>query len=97
MVTKVNQMIPFGQVIPKWVEKISDRKRQRKREQVASYNKQKDQLKTGEALIHANATTTLSQMKFRVHILVSETSLFFLPVHITVKLNKAILRRSLSQ
>ena len=73
------------------------KKTYRKREQFASYDKQKDQLKTGEALVHAKATITLSQMKFRVHILVSETSLFFLPVHITVKLNKAILRRSLSQ
>ena len=73
MVTKVNQMIPFGQVTPKLVEIISNRKRHRKREQVASYNKRKDQLKRGEALTHAKATITLSQMKFRVHILVSET------------------------
>ena len=46
----------FGQVILKWVEKISNLKRHiyRKREQVASYNKQKDELKTGEALIHVD-------------------------------------------
>ena len=46
----------FSQVIPKWVEIISNLKRHiyRKREQVASYNKQKDELKTGEVLIHVN-------------------------------------------
>ena len=43
----------LGQVIPQWVEAISNLKRHiyKKREQVASYNKQKDELKTGEALI----------------------------------------------
>ena len=46
--------MPFSQVIPKWVETISNPKRHiyRKLEQVASYNKQKDKLKTREALIH---------------------------------------------
>ena len=48
--------MPFSQVIPKWVETINNLKRHidRKHEQVASYNKQKDQLKTGEALIHVD-------------------------------------------
>ena len=43
-------------MIPKWVEIISNLKEQiyRKLEQVASYNKQKDELKTGEAFIHVN-------------------------------------------
>ena len=40
-IVKVNQTIPFGQVIPKWIETISNLKRHihRKCEQVASYNK----------------------------------------------------------
>ena len=40
---KVNQTMPFGQVIPKWVETTSNLKRHiyRKREQVASNSKQK--------------------------------------------------------
>ena len=48
--------MPFGQVIPKWVENISNLKSHiyRKREQVASYNKQNDELKTGEALIYVD-------------------------------------------
>ena len=48
--------MPFSQVIPKWVETINNLKRHiyRKNEQVASYNKQKDELKTGEALIHVD-------------------------------------------
>ena len=39
-IIKVSQMMPFGQVIPKWVETISNLKRHvyRKREQVSSYN-----------------------------------------------------------
>ena len=55
-IVKVNQTIPFGQVIPKWVQPISNLKRHmyRKREQVASYDKQKDELKAGEALIHVD-------------------------------------------
>ena len=55
-IVKVIQTMPFGQVIPKWVETISNLKRHiyRKREQVAGYNKQKDELKTGEALIHVD-------------------------------------------
>ena len=50
--------MPFGQVIPKLVETKSNLKRYiyRKREQVGSYNKQKDELKTGEALIHIDYT-----------------------------------------
>ena len=50
--------MPFGQVIPKLVETKSNLKRYiyRKREQVGSYNKQKDELKTGEALIHLDYT-----------------------------------------
>ena len=53
-IVKVNQTIPFGQVIPKWIETISNLKRHihRKREQVANYNKKKDELKTGETLIY---------------------------------------------
>ena len=53
---KVNNAMSFGQMIPKRVETISNLKRHtyRKREQVASYNKQKDELKTGEALIHVD-------------------------------------------
>ena len=52
----VNQTMPFGQVIPKWVETISNLKRHiyRKGEEVASYNKQKDELKLEEALIHVD-------------------------------------------
>ena len=55
-IVKVCQTMAFSQVIPKWVEIISNLKRHiyRKREQVASYNKQKDELKTGEVLIHVN-------------------------------------------
>ena len=47
--------MPFGQVTAKWVEAISNLKRHiyRKCEQVAHYNKQKDELKTGEALTYA--------------------------------------------
>ena len=43
-------------MIPKWVETISNLKRHiySKCEQVASYNKQKNELKTGEAFIHAD-------------------------------------------
>ena len=38
-IVKVNQTIPFGQVIPKWVKTISNLKRHiyRKREQAPSY------------------------------------------------------------
>ena len=48
--------MPFGQLIPKWVETISNLKRHiyRKREEVASYNKQKDELKLEEALIQVD-------------------------------------------
>ena len=55
-IAKVNQTMPFGRIIPKWVETISNLKKHiyRKREQVASYNKEKDELKTGEALIHVD-------------------------------------------
>ena len=40
---EVNQTMSFGQVIPKWVETLTNLKRHiyRKREQFASYNKQK--------------------------------------------------------
>ena len=43
-------------MIPKWVKTISNLKRHiyRKHEQVASYNKQKDELKTGEAPIYVD-------------------------------------------
>ena len=86
---KVNKTMPFGQVIPKWVDTISNLKRRiyRKRQQVASYNKQKDELKTGEALIQVDYSescndetqqNSLNNIKFRVHILVSKTSLTFI-------------------
>ena len=91
------------QVIHKLVQTISNLKRYiyRKREQAACYNKQKDELKTtGAALIHVDyskATIGRSKMEFRVPSLVSKTSLFLLPDHITVKIKKAIWRRSLLQ
>ena len=70
-------------------------------QKVASYNKQKDEIKTGETLSHVgyseSYTITLSQMKFRVHVLVNKTPVFLLLVQIKVKQNKAIWRRSLSQ
>ena len=71
-----------------------------KREHVASYNKQKNELKTEKhlsMLIIAKATITLRKIKLRVYILVSKTIVFLLSVHITVKSKKAIWRRSLSQ
>ena len=48
--------MPFGQVISKWVETISNLKRHvnRKREQVASFDKQKDEVKTGEAFVRVD-------------------------------------------
>ena len=57
-IVKVNQTMPFGQVIPKSVETISNIKRHiyRKSEPVATYDKQKDLLKTGEALIHVDCS-----------------------------------------
>ena len=55
-IVKVNRTMLIGQVILKWVETIRTLKRHiyRKCEQVASSNKQKDELKTGEALIHVD-------------------------------------------
>ena len=55
--------MPFGQVVSKWVETISNLKRHiyRKREQVASYNKQKDELKTGEAFIHVDYSESCNE------------------------------------
>ena len=99
---KVNQTMPFGQMIPKWLETISNLKRHiyTKREQVATCNKHKGGLKTEEALSHADYSESYNNTQedeFRVLILVSKTSVFLLPVHITVKSNKAIWRRSLSQ
>ena len=57
-IVKVNQTMPFGEVIPECVETISNLKRHvyGKREQVASYNKQKDELKTGEAITHVDCS-----------------------------------------
>ena len=48
--------MPFGQVISKWVETISNLKRHvnKKREQVASFDKQKDEVKTGEAFVRVD-------------------------------------------
>ena len=52
--------MPFDQVLSKWVEAISNLKRHIYRskwascQQVASYNKQRDELKTREALIHVD-------------------------------------------
>ena len=54
-IVKVNQAKSFGQVIPKWVETISNLKRHiyiyiyRQHEQVASQNNQKDKLKTSKS------------------------------------------------
>ena len=44
-IAKVDQTMPFCHVVPKWVETISNLKRHiyRKHEQVASYNKHKDE------------------------------------------------------
>ena len=55
-ILKVSQMILFGQVIPKMDGTLKQPKKHiyRKREQLASYNKQKNELKTGEALIHVH-------------------------------------------
>ena len=46
----------FGQVIPKWVKTIRNLKRHiyRKCEQVARYNKEKDEQKKGETLIRVD-------------------------------------------
>ena len=48
--------MPFGQVISKWVETISNLKRHvnRKCEKVASFDKQKDEVKTGEAFVRVD-------------------------------------------
>ena len=53
-IVKINQTMPFGQVIPKWVKTIRNLKkhRYRKCEQFARYNKQRDDLKTAETLIY---------------------------------------------
>ena len=50
-IVKVKQTMSFSQVISKGVETMSNLKSHtyRKHEQVASYNQQKDELKTGEA------------------------------------------------
>ena len=55
-ILKVSQMILFSQVIPKMDGTLKQPKKHiyRKREQLASYNKQKNELKTGEALIHVH-------------------------------------------
>ena len=52
--------MPFGQVISKWVETISNIKRHvnRKREQVTSFDKQKDEVKTGEAFVRVDYSET---------------------------------------
>ena len=57
--------MPFGQVIPKWAETISNLKRHiyRKCEQVASYNKQIDELKAGEALIYVDYSESYNNTK----------------------------------
>ena len=52
-IVKLNQTMAFGQVIPKWME-IIKRHIYWKREQVSSYNKQRNELKTGEAFIHVD-------------------------------------------
>ena len=56
----INQTMPFVQVISKWVDTISNLKRQiyRKGEQVPSCNKQRDELNTGEAVIHVEYSET---------------------------------------
>ena len=62
-IVKVNQTMPIGQVIPKWVDTITNLKIHihRKREQVSNYKKQKDELKTGEALIHVDYRESYSK------------------------------------
>ena len=56
MIVMVNQTMQFGQVISKLEETISKIKRHinRKCEQDATCNKQKNELKTGEALTHVD-------------------------------------------
>ena len=64
-IVKFYQTKPFCQVIPRWVETISNLKKHiyKKREKVASYNKQKDELKTGEALIHVDYSESYNNTK----------------------------------
>ena len=62
-IIKVDQTILFYQVIRKWLETVSNLKQYiyRESEQVASYNKQKDELKTEEALIHVDYSNSYNK------------------------------------
>ena len=69
------------------MKKISNLKRQIRRD------KEKDELKREEALVHVDYSQSYNstqQMKFRVHILIRKTSVYLLPVNITVKPKRAI-------
>ena len=70
MIVIVNQTMQFGQVISKLVETISKLKRHiyRKCEQDASCNKQKNELKTGEALTHVDySKSSYNTQKDEIH------------------------------
>ena len=95
-IVRVNQMMLFGHAITKWVETIIKLKRNIYIENVSklpviikrtmSWRQEKHLC----MLIIAKTRITLSNMKFRVHILFTKTLVFLLPVHITIKLNKVI-------
>ena len=56
----------FGQMIPNWVETISNHLKRhiyRKREQVVIYNKQKDEVNTAEALIHVDYSESYNNIQ----------------------------------
>ena len=84
-IVKVNQTMPFGQVI-----RSSNLKRHiyRKCEQFPGYNKYVDYNKS-----YNNTQQDDIQSAYFGH----QTLVFLLPVYITLKLNKSIWRRSLSQ
>ena len=94
-IVKVSQIVSFGQVSPKWVETISNLKRHiyKKREQIVSYNKQKDELKTGEALIHVDFSATYNnaqQDEIQSAYFGQQSFIILLPIHIAVKPSKTI-------
>ena len=71
-------------------------------EQVISYNKQKDELKIGAALIHVAYSksynnTQQDEIQGACFGQQSLSTMFLFPVHITVKPNKGFWRRYLSQ
>ena len=61
-IAKINQSLPFDQAIDEWNFTILTIKKHiyRKRKQVASYNKQKLDLKPGEALIDVDYSKSYS-------------------------------------